>query len=192
LRLIPAGVKPNHLTILRMILTVVIFFLEFTGMSLGWIIILGLMAGFSDLLDGFLARHRGQITRLGALLDPVADKFFALALALLIWRRELAPHYLLLCFLLTEIHAVLVPAGVMISRARAGRSLLPLPQVWPNRWGKRKTGWLASGLGVLVIAAWAGLGWLSVVGLFGLWVALGLGLVAEIRYLADWRAGVYK
>jgi phosphatidylglycerophosphate synthase len=177
---------------MRIALTFVILLLEIKGISLGWIIILGLMAGFSDLLDGLLARHRGQVTRLGALLDPVADKFFALTLAILVWRRELAPHYLLLCFLLTEMHAVLVPAGVMIGRIRSGRPLRPLPQVWPNRWGKRKTGFLASGLGVLTIAAWAGLGWLSLAGLCGLWVALGLGLVAEVRYLTDWRAGVYK
>lgn len=34
-----------------------------------------LLAAFSDGLDGYLARSRGQITRLGTILDPLADKF---------------------------------------------------------------------------------------------------------------------
>ncbi len=51
-------------------------------------------AGITDTLDGYLARNLGQITRLGAFLDPVADKLIvATALVLLVTRdtRPLVP-----------------------------------------------------------------------------------------------------
>ncbi|MFN3785437.1 MAG: CDP-alcohol phosphatidyltransferase family protein, partial [Thiothrix sp.] len=38
------------------------------------------LAGLSDALDGFLARRYGWFTRLGAILDPVADKLFVIAI----------------------------------------------------------------------------------------------------------------
>src|ERR1700758_1019066 len=46
-------------------------------------------AGVTDLLDGYLARRLGQISRLGAFLDPVADKLIvAVALVLLVSRDQ--------------------------------------------------------------------------------------------------------
>src|SRR6202050_4333807 len=50
-------------------------------------------AGITDSLDGYFARRLGQISRLGAFLDPVADKLLgAVALVLLVSR---APHTLI-------------------------------------------------------------------------------------------------
>jgi len=46
------------------------------------------LAGITDGLDGYLARRRGQITKLGIVLDPIADKIFAGILVIfLIWLR---------------------------------------------------------------------------------------------------------
>ena len=41
-------------------------------------LVLGLVAGFTDLLDGFLARRLNALSRLGAILDPIADKILIL------------------------------------------------------------------------------------------------------------------
>jgi CDP-diacylglycerol--glycerol-3-phosphate 3-phosphatidyltransferase len=41
-----------------------------------------IVAGITDGLDGYLARRRGTVTRLGVALDPIADKFFALFLVI--------------------------------------------------------------------------------------------------------------
>jgi cardiolipin synthase len=64
---------PNQLTLLRMI------FLPFVVTHLvsghyGWALILFVCAGFSDGLDGLLARTLKQQTLLGQYLDPIADK----------------------------------------------------------------------------------------------------------------------
>ena len=64
---------PNQLTSLRLLLSVVLFVLiaweyYFTGLALF------VVAGGTDWLDGYYARKYGQITTLGRILDPFADK----------------------------------------------------------------------------------------------------------------------
>lgn len=187
----PMWVTPNHLTYLRMACSLLILVLEFNNSGLGIIILLGLMAGFSDLLDGALARARGLVTSLGAFLDPVSDKLFALTLVVIVWRRGLAEPWLLLLILLTEVHTVLIPALSLLRRRRQGKDAWPPPKVEPNRWGKLKTGWFASALGLAVIGAWLNLDWLIGFARLNIWVALGLGLWGEVIYLRDYGRGAY-
>jgi len=76
---------PNGLTLLRVILTPVIVLLLFQG-EFSWALLVFLIAGLTDALDGFLARSLRERTEFGRILDPVADKvllgsaFFSLAL----------------------------------------------------------------------------------------------------------------
>ena len=63
----------NQLTLLRMLLIPAFVILVVYG-HLGWALIVFATAGITDLLDGLLARRSGQRTRLGAWLDPMADK----------------------------------------------------------------------------------------------------------------------
>lgn len=80
---------PNLITIGRIVLAVVIIpllFVEQFGPRLAAFVIF-LVAAFSDLWDGHLARSRGLITNLGKLLDPFADKLLLAA--------TLIPFYLL-------------------------------------------------------------------------------------------------
>jgi cardiolipin synthase (CMP-forming) len=51
--------------------------------------------GASDYLDGLLARLTGQFSRLGALLDPIADRLLVLAGAIVAWNFELLPRWAL-------------------------------------------------------------------------------------------------
>lgn len=78
---------PNFLTLLRIILIpilVLIFYLPFKGHHLVAASIF-LLAAITDWLDGFLARSLKQTSKLGAFLDPVADKLIvAVALMLLV------------------------------------------------------------------------------------------------------------
>lgn len=51
-----------------------------------------LLAMFSDVLDGYIARRYGKISRLGTFLDPLADKLFVLsALGILLHEKRLLP-----------------------------------------------------------------------------------------------------
>jgi CDP-diacylglycerol--glycerol-3-phosphate 3-phosphatidyltransferase len=67
---------PNSITLLRILLIPVFvwLYLEPTPERAFWAGLIFAGAAFTDFLDGYLARRRGQITNLGKLLDPVADK----------------------------------------------------------------------------------------------------------------------
>jgi len=64
---------PNLLTFLRMALIPVFASLLFYGYS-GWALLVFLVAGISDGVDGFIARRFNQQTELGTIIDPIADK----------------------------------------------------------------------------------------------------------------------
>jgi CDP-diacylglycerol--glycerol-3-phosphate 3-phosphatidyltransferase len=82
---IPVAVRPNHLTILRFLLLpplVVLLMFEQRGAALAVFVV----AAATDFLDGAVARTRHQVTNLGVVLDPVADKLLiGVTLALLGW-----------------------------------------------------------------------------------------------------------
>lgn len=63
----------NQLTILRMCLVPVLAILVIYG-YFGWALLVFVVAGATDALDGLVARLRKEKTRLGTLLDPLADK----------------------------------------------------------------------------------------------------------------------
>ncbi|GAM72395.1 CDP-diacylglycerol-glycerol-3-phosphate 3-phosphatidyltransferase [Vibrio sp. JCM 19236] len=96
---------PNILTLLRLILIpifVIVFYLPyswapFVAAMVFWV------AGFTDWLDGYIARKLGQMSRFGAFLDPVADKVMVATALLLI-----SEHYATLW--------ITIPAIIMISR----------------------------------------------------------------------------
>ena len=72
---------PISLTFLRIFfvpLVVVLLLTSGRNMDL-WAVVVFLLAATTDLLDGYLARKRGQVTSLGILLDPIADKLLTSA-----------------------------------------------------------------------------------------------------------------
>ena len=68
---------PNKLSILRICIVPImsIFYVINTTWSVLVAIALFLLAVFTDFLDGNIARRTNQVTSLGKLLDPIADKF---------------------------------------------------------------------------------------------------------------------
>jgi cardiolipin synthase (CMP-forming) len=69
----------NQLTILRMLLIPAFVILLIYGYR-GWALVVFLVAAFTDLLDGLIARATGEKTELGAWLDPVADKLLLVSM----------------------------------------------------------------------------------------------------------------
>ena len=57
-------------------------------------------AGITDTLDGYLARKLGQITRLGAFLDPVADKLIVATALVLLVSRDPRPLVVLMAIVI--------------------------------------------------------------------------------------------
>lgn len=73
LKLVPASVRPNHITVFRLLCTpIALFLLAYGRYEYG--VPFFLFLAFTDMVDGSLARTRGLVTRWGTLLDPVVDK----------------------------------------------------------------------------------------------------------------------
>lgn len=85
---------PNLLTYARIILTMVFFAM---GLRQDWdtAVFLFAIAAFTDLIDGSIAKLLGQTSRLGAFLDPMADKLMMLAGVMILTIQGLLPWWLM-------------------------------------------------------------------------------------------------
>lgn len=84
---------PNLITFLRLLLVppIVLYLLRD---DYGVALVLFVVAGLSDALDGFLAKHFGWTSRLGGLLDPIADKLLLVSCYLALTWQGLIPLWL--------------------------------------------------------------------------------------------------
>jgi len=84
---------PNCLTILRILLTPLLVWLLLEE-KLKAALLVFFIAGLTDGLDGFIARVFRQKTKLGAYLDPLADKFLLVSTFILLGIQNLVPDWL--------------------------------------------------------------------------------------------------
>jgi len=101
-------IEPNHITYFR--LSLCVFTLMFyRDLAYSQILAIAAFGALSDFLDGALARSTNRITRLGIILDPLADKLLILTLLiLLVLRKILDPTYIVLMASM-ELHVVVIP-----------------------------------------------------------------------------------
>ncbi|GAB7189336.1 CDP-alcohol phosphatidyltransferase family protein [Kineococcus sp. NUM-3379] len=112
---------PNVLSFLRLLLVPVFAFLIAWEQD-GWALVVLAVSGFSDWLDGFLARRWQQITRLGQLLDPFADRLYILTALLGLAYRGMVPWWLVAVLVGRD----LVLAATVPFLTRAGYGPLPV------------------------------------------------------------------
>lgn len=93
---------PNLISILRIILVVPIVYFLSKGDYLD-ALVLFVIAGVSDALDGFLAKRFGWTSRLGSLLDPLADKFLLISCFLVFVFIGLMPTWLFAMIVLRDL-----------------------------------------------------------------------------------------
>ncbi len=93
---------PNAISLLRIALIVPILLLILDG-AFGCALALFLLAGFSDGLDGYLAKRFDWHTRLGALLDPVADKLLVAGLFITLAYTQDIPVWLAAVVILRDV-----------------------------------------------------------------------------------------
>ena len=116
------------LTLVRLPLTLLIIALLCCPGWLMKLLALGcfLLASFTDWLDGYLARQRRELTSLGALLDPIADKVLVLgSLGAFAW-QGLIPVWMVAVIaarevLLTGVRLWAARRGVVLSAERVGK-----------------------------------------------------------------------
>jgi CDP-diacylglycerol--glycerol-3-phosphate 3-phosphatidyltransferase len=111
---------PNALTALRIFLVPLLVVVLLTRFE--WHLYFGAaiygLAVLTDFLDGFFARRRNQVTRLGIILDPLADKLLNAAALLSLVEMGLAPAWVVMIILAREI------AVTGLRNVAAGRGLL--------------------------------------------------------------------
>ena len=84
---------PNALSLLRLLLVPVFFWLILVR-SDGWALAVLTVSGASDYLDGKLARRWAQVSRIGQLLDPAADRLYIVSTLLGLAMRDIIPWWL--------------------------------------------------------------------------------------------------
>ncbi|MCX4750765.1 CDP-diacylglycerol--glycerol-3-phosphate 3-phosphatidyltransferase [Kitasatospora sp. NBC_01287] len=99
---------PNLLSMARLVGVPVFLWLilwpQFGGPNNdGWALLILLLSGISDYLDGKLARRWGQISRVGQILDPLADRLYVLSTLLGLTWREILPWWLTAILLAREL-----------------------------------------------------------------------------------------
>ena len=106
---------PNILSIIRILLVFVFIFVLFALNSPLWAIIIFLVAGATDIVDGFLARRFNWITNLGKILDPLADKLMQCTVLVSFCIYGIIPIWFVIPFFLKE-GATLVMGWIVIRR----------------------------------------------------------------------------
>jgi cardiolipin synthase len=169
---------PNVLSFLRLAGVPVMIWLILGPRSDVLAVLVLAAAGFTDWLDGYLARRWHQTSRVGQMLDPVADRLYILAVVACLALRELVPWWLVLGLVARDVMiALLVPA----LRTR-GFSSLPVHFL-----GKAATFNLLYAFPLILLGAGDGTDWLlaRVLGwAFALW-GVGLYWWAGILYLVQ-------
>lgn len=112
---------PNALSALRILLVPVFLVLVLVGEDLAALIII-VVSSVSDYLDGIIARRFGQITRLGQLLDPAADRLFIFAAVIALAVRGVVPWWIVAVIVGRDV----LLAGLGIVLARHGYGPLPV------------------------------------------------------------------
>lgn len=101
---------PNLLTILRILLVVPIVWLLLQE-RFGETLILFVIAGATDGIDGFLAKQFGWTSALGSILDPLADKVLLTSTILILGWQENLPYWLVVMVVLRDVMIVLLAIG---------------------------------------------------------------------------------
>ena len=171
---------PNSLTIARIFLVpilVSVLLTKFEGrlvvglpVELVGAAIFGL-ASLTDWLDGYLARRRGQVTWVGQVLDPIADKLLISATLVSLVQLELAPAWMVTIiigreFAVTGLRSIAYARGLTMPASPLGK-LKMVSQVVAI---------------LLLILGWERMPYLLMAGQAALWVVMGTALVSAVDY----------
>ena len=157
----------NLLTIIRIIGTIPLIILIYkNGLSTSSLILFVLIS-VTDFLDGYIARKYNMCTKLGNILDGIADKFLMLSTTIVLLIKEIIPYWTLLIFIRDLLSCI-----VAITYARKTKIVLK-----SNIYGKLKTALHIFSMAlVLLIGKW------NVASAVSLIIAISL-LIPESNYV---------
>ena len=173
---------PNVLSFLRLLMVPVFFVFIVVGNELGALILL-VISTITDFIDGQIARRFNQITRLGQLLDPAADRLLILAALLGLAIAQVLPWWFVIAVISRDL--MLIVLGIVLANHGYG----PLPV---HHLGKFATFCLFASLPILMLgeafpavqAVTAPIGWAAALwGGFLYWWAGILYLLETVRLI---------
>ncbi|MDQ2758729.1 MAG: CDP-alcohol phosphatidyltransferase family protein [Actinomycetota bacterium] len=173
---------PNALSFLRL-LGVPLFLWLLLQRHDGWAVVVLVVSGVTDYLDGKIARRYGLVSRVGELLDPAADRLYTLTAIVAFAWRDIIPVWLLVLLLTRD----LLMAVLVLALKRIGQTGLPVHFV-----GKAATFNLLYAFPILLLSVAPGsvgavaapIGWAFTwwgVGLY--WLAAGMYAVQAVDLL---------
>ena len=132
------------------------------------------LASLTDLLDGYLARRSRQVTKLGIILDPIADKVLVITALIVLVDLSLVPAGIAIVIIVREF---LVTGLRLVALSRD----LVMPA---ETGGKYKTGFQIAAIIIFLVSYSGILGPLDLywVGIVCIWLALILGLTSGVQY----------
>ena len=165
---------PNVLSALRLVGVPVFLWLLFTHQDI-WAFVVLLLSGVTDYLDGKIARRFNLVSRVGQLLDPLADRLYVLTTLVALTIRDIIPLWLLVVLVARD----LFMGVVILLLKRVGQTGLPVHFV-----GKAATFNLLYAFPILLLSSVDGvvgdvaqpLGWAFA------WWGVGLYLLAAVLY----------
>ncbi len=170
---------PNILTLGRIILIPVIMYFLLVRVPFGDFIAAGIfgLAALTDSVDGYIARTRNQVTRLGIFLDPLADKLLITAALVALVELHRVPAWIVVIiiareFAVTGLRAIKSEEGVVIPA---------------SIWGKAKT--VSQIIAILLVIlspvyeAWVP--W--PIGYWAMIIAAGITIISGLDYFLKWR-----
>ncbi len=171
---------PNALTLLRIFLVPVLVVVLLTRARAPGGLFLGAgifgLAVLTDYLDGYFARRRNQVTKLGIILDPLADKLLTAAAFLSLVEMGLVPAWMVMIILGREL------AVTGLRNVAAGRGIL----IGASPLGKGKM--VSQVVAIFLLLLSRPFPQLRVLAIATLWVVVVLTLVSGVDYFVRfWR-----
>jgi CDP-diacylglycerol--glycerol-3-phosphate 3-phosphatidyltransferase len=173
---------PNALTLLRIFLVPFLVVVLLTKFSAREFVGLGifLVAAITDFFDGWIARRRNQTTRMGALLDPIADKL--LMSAAFISLVEMDPHHVPAWMVVIIIGREFAVSGLRSIAAQQGVTIAA------SSLGKGKMVSQVIAISLLILGY--ELGQFRVVGKVALWAVVLFALASGVDYFVKFARAV--
>ncbi len=172
---------PNVLSAIRLVLVPVFLYLLLATDAYGWAVAILMFSGFSDWADGKIARLvPNQSSQLGALLDPLVDRIYMVAVPVGMGFAGVVPWWLVATLVGRDL---VLAATLPVVRSR-GLTALPVTYI-----GKAATFALMSGFPLVLLGQWDAT-WSRVIGACGwgflLW-GVGMYLWSAVLYLLQVR-----
>ena len=108
---------PNILSVIRILLVFVFLYVLFALGNIYVALIVFLVAGATDIVDGYLARRNNWITNLGKILDPFADKLMQCTVLVSLCIKDIVPLWFVIPFFAKELFTLVI--GFIVIRRRS-------------------------------------------------------------------------